>query len=107
MRESSKIGYTSTSNGYKWAIRHKLTKINCGSLVVQIYTQVLMKTTFKHVIKNHEVQKHKQKLIWSLCKCTCFRTKIYTIAKVKWEHKKINPYEHGYISKDYLRISHV
>ena len=51
MHESSKLGYTSTSNGYKWAIRHKHTIIKCGSWVVQVYTQVLMKTTSKHVIK--------------------------------------------------------
>ena len=51
MYESSKLGYTSTSNGYKWVIKYKHTKIKCGSLVVQVSTQVLMKTTFKHVIK--------------------------------------------------------
>ena len=45
MRESSKLGYTSTSNGYKWAIKNKHTKFKYGSLVVQVYTQVLMKTT--------------------------------------------------------------
>ena len=51
MHESSKLGYTSTSNGYKWAIKYKHTKIKCGSLVVQVYTQVFMKATSKHVIK--------------------------------------------------------
>ena len=63
MHESSKLGYTSTSNGYKWAIKHKHSKIKCGSLVVQVYTQVLIKTTSKHVTK-HEIQNHKQP--WSL-----------------------------------------
>ena len=38
MHESSKLGYTSTYNGYKWAIKYKHTKIKCGSLVVQVYT---------------------------------------------------------------------
>ena len=38
-------------------------KIKCSSLVVQVYTQVLMKTTSKHVSK-HEVHKnHKRKPI--------------------------------------------
>ena len=45
MQESSKLGYTSTSNEYKWAIKQKHTRIKCDSLVVQVYTQVLMKTT--------------------------------------------------------------
>ena len=45
MHESSKLGYTSTSNGYKWAVKHKHTKIKYDSLVVQVYMQVLMKTT--------------------------------------------------------------
>ena len=51
MQESSKLDYTSTSNGCKWAIKYKHTNIKCNSLVVQVYTQVLMKTTSKHVIK--------------------------------------------------------
>ena len=51
MHESSKLSYTSTSNGYKWAIEHKHIKIKCSSLVVQVYTQVLIKNTSKHVIK--------------------------------------------------------
>ena len=72
MQESSKLGYTSTSNGYKWAIKHKHPKIKCGSLVVQVYTQVLMKTISKHVIKAINI-KHKQKPIWPLSKCTCLK----------------------------------
>ena len=51
MQESSKLGNTSTSNGYKWAIKHKYTKFKCGSLVVQVCTQILMKTISRHVIK--------------------------------------------------------
>ena len=51
MQESSKLGYTSTFNGYKWAIRYKHIIIKCGSWVVQVYTQVLTKTTSKLVIK--------------------------------------------------------
>ena len=43
MYESSKLGYTSTSNRYKWAFRYKHIIVYCGSLVVQVYTQVLMK----------------------------------------------------------------
>ena len=43
MHEPSKLGYTSTSNGYKWAIKHKHTIIKCSSLVVRVYAQVLMK----------------------------------------------------------------
>jgi len=81
MQELSKLGYTSTSNGYKWAIKQKHTIIKCGSLDVQVNTQILMKTTSKQVIKNHEVQNHKQKLIWLLSKCTYLRAMIYTIAK--------------------------
>jgi len=27
--------------------------------------------------------------------CTFFRTKIYTIVKLKWEHKDVSPYEYG------------
>ena len=51
MHLSSKLGYTSASNGYKWAFKHKHIRINYDSLVVQVYTQVLMNVTFKHVIK--------------------------------------------------------
>jgi len=51
MQKSSKLGYTSTSNGYKWAIKYKHIRIKCGSLVVQVYTQVLMKTISKQVVK--------------------------------------------------------
>ena len=36
MLESSKLGYTSISNGYKWAIKHKHIKMKWGSLVVQV-----------------------------------------------------------------------
>ena len=45
MQESSKLGYTSTSNEYKWEIKHKHIKIKCGSLVVQVSAQVLIKFT--------------------------------------------------------------
>ena len=51
MQESSKLGYTSTSNEYKWAIEDKHIIIKCDTLVVQVYTQVLMKIISKHVIK--------------------------------------------------------
>ena len=44
-----KTGYTSTCNEYKWAIKYKYIIIKCNSLLVQIYTQVLTKTTSKHV----------------------------------------------------------
>ena len=56
MRESSKLGYTSTSNGYKWATYHKYIIIKCGSLVLQVYTQVLMRTTSKKVIKTWNIK---------------------------------------------------
>ena len=56
MQESSKLGYTSTSNGYKWAIKHKHSKIKCGSLVAQVYRQVSMKTVSEHVIKTWSVK---------------------------------------------------
>ena len=58
MHESSKLGYTSTSNGYKWAIMHKQKKSICGSLVIQVYIQVLMKTTFKQVIKSWSMKQN-------------------------------------------------
>ena len=48
MRESSKLGYTCTCNEYKWAIRHKHI-IKYSSLLVQVYTQVLMKNSSKQV----------------------------------------------------------
>ena len=44
------------------------------------------------------MQNHKHKPIWSLYKCTCLRIKIYTIVKLKWEHKNNDPYKHGCIS---------
>ena len=65
MQESSKLGYTSTSNGYKWEIKHKHTKIKCGSLVVQVSTQVLMKTISSTCNQNMKY-KWKHKPIWSL-----------------------------------------
>ena len=43
MRESLKLGYTCTCNEYKRAIKYKYIRINCYSLLVQVYTQVLMK----------------------------------------------------------------
>ena len=89
MHESSKLGYTRTFNGYKWAITHKHTKIKCGSLVVQVYTQVLIKTTSKQVTKTWSTKIINKESIWSLCKCTCLRVMIYIIVKLKWEHKKI------------------
>ena len=49
MKESLKLGYTCTYNEYKWAIKYKHIGINCYSLLVQVYTQVLMKTTSKQV----------------------------------------------------------
>ena len=58
MHESSKLGYTSTSNGYKWAIKYKHTIIKCGSLDVQVYTQVLMKTASKQVIKTWSIKEN-------------------------------------------------
>ena len=36
MQESWRQSYTSTSNGYKWVIKHKHMIIKCGSLVVQV-----------------------------------------------------------------------
>ena len=56
MHESSKLSYTSTSNGYKWAIKYKHIKIKCDSLVVQVYTQVLMKAVFKQVVKTWSIK---------------------------------------------------
>ena len=39
-----------------------IQKIKCGSLVVQVYTQVLIKATSKHVIKTWSMkQNHKHK----------------------------------------------
>ena len=72
MRESSKLGYTSTSNGYKWAIKHKHIKIKCGSLVVQVSTQVLMKTTSKQVIKIWSIKQNINQYDHYV-KCTCFK----------------------------------
>jgi len=37
MQESSKLDYTSTSNGYKWAIKYKHTMIN---LWLSSYTSI-------------------------------------------------------------------
>jgi len=53
MHESSKLGYISTSNGYKWAIKHKhliiyLWLTSCTSVNIQ----VLMKDTFKTSSQN-------------------------------------------------------
>ena len=64
MQESSKLGDTSTSNGYKWAIKHKHIKIKYGSLVVQVYTQVLMKTISKQVIKIWSAKTSTNMIIW-------------------------------------------
>ena len=55
MRESLKLGYTCTCNEYKWAMKYKQIRVNCCSLLVQVYTQVLMKTTSKQV-SLHEAQ---------------------------------------------------
>ena len=49
MRESSKVGYTCTCNEYKWVMKYKHIIIKCSSLLVQVWTQVLMKTTSKQV----------------------------------------------------------
>ena len=58
MQESSKLGYTSTSNGYTWAIKPTHSKIKCGSLVVQVYTHILMKVASKHVIKTWSIKRN-------------------------------------------------
>ena len=59
MRESSKLGYTCTCNEYKWAMRHKHVIIKCSSLLVQVYTQVLMKIHLnKYSPHEAQYQKH-------------------------------------------------
>ena len=63
MQVSSKLGYTCTSNEYKWVMKYKHLIIKCASLIVQVQIQVLMKTTSKQVIKTWST-KHKQ--TWSL-----------------------------------------
>ena len=49
MKVSSKLGYTCTCNEYKWTMKCKHIRIKCCSLLVQVYTQVLMKNSPKQV----------------------------------------------------------
>ena len=49
MRESSKLRYTCACNEYTWAMKYKHIGINCCSLLVQVYIQVLMKSSSKQV----------------------------------------------------------
>ena len=50
MKESSKLGYTYTYNEYKWSMKYKHIIIKYNSLLVQVYTQVLMKSSSKQVV---------------------------------------------------------
>ena len=64
MKESSKLGYTCTCNEYKWTMRHKHLIIKCSSLLVQVYTQILMKTTSKQVLpQKAQNQEHAKNII--------------------------------------------
>ena len=58
MRELSKLGYSSTFEGYKWVIKYKHSKIKCGSLVLQVYTHVLMKVASKQVSKTWSIKRN-------------------------------------------------
>ena len=69
MKESSKLAYTCTCNKYKWAMKYKHIRIKCCSLLVQVYMQVLMKTTSKQVITTWNTKpKHAQNIYIKACK---------------------------------------
>ena len=63
MKESSKLGHTCTCNEYKRAMRYKQIRINCYSLLVQVYTQILMKSSFKQVVITRSTKPKHAKII--------------------------------------------
>ena len=65
MRKSSKLGYTCTYNEYTWAMKYEHIGINCCSLLVQVYTQVLMKNSSKQVFTTWSTKlKHAENIIY-------------------------------------------
>ena len=60
MRESSKLGYTCAYSEYKWTMKCKyIYESICCSLIVQVYIQVLIKTTFNLVFTTWSTKTNK------------------------------------------------
>ena len=57
-----------------------------------------MKTISKHVIKTWSIKISKYDWEIISVNASIIRIRIYTIAKLKWEHKDMNQYNHGCIS---------